>query len=99
MDVVMYCASALETYDSLTLSDQKQLLMEVATAGQKGFKINDRDALLLLRHLPNHKPVTALQAAFLRFVGVQLLCPGQESGFDFQREFEMARGMVGGTSP
>jgi len=32
--------------------------------------------------------------AFL-FVGVRLLLPGQESGFDFEREFELARGLVG----
>ncbi len=92
MDVVAYCASALETYASLTLSDQKQLLMEVATAGQKGLKINDPDALLHLRHLPNPKPVTALQAACLLFVGVKLLLPGEEAGFDFEREFAVARG-------
>jgi hypothetical protein len=96
MDVVTYCASALQTYASLSTSAQKQLLMEVASAGQKGLKINVPDALLQLRHLPNHKPVTALQAACLLFVGVQLLLPGQESGFDFQREFEMAKEVVGG---
>ena len=32
--------------------------------------------------------------ACLLAVGVPLL-PGQESGFDFQREFELARGLVG----
>jgi tetratricopeptide (TPR) repeat protein len=95
MDVVSYCASALQTYASLSPAAQKQLLMEVATAGQKGLKINDPAARIQLRHLPNHKPVTALQAACLLFVGVQLLLPGQESGFDFQREFEIARGLVG----
>lgn len=46
-------------------------------------------------HLPNPDPISALQAACLLFVGVQLLLPGQESGFDFQREFELARGLVG----
>ncbi len=95
MDVVTYCASALQTYASLSPAAQKQLLMEVATAGQKGLKINDTDARLQLRHLRNPKPVSALQAACLLFVGVQLLLPGQESGFDFQREFELARGLVG----
>jgi Flp pilus assembly protein TadD len=95
MDVAMYCASALETYGSLTPTDQKQLLMEVATAGQKGLKINDPDARLQLRHLPNSKPVSALHAACLLFVGVKLLMPGEDTGFDFEREFEVARGVVG----
>jgi hypothetical protein len=73
---------------------QKQLLLEVATAGQKGLKINAPDARLQLRHLPNSKPITALQAAWLLFVGVKLLLPGQEAGFDVEREFAVARGMV-----
>ena len=98
LDVVMYCASALETYASLTPADQKQLLLEVGTAGQKGLNINDPTARLQLRHLPNPKPVTALQAACLLFVGVKLLLPGEEAGFDFEREFEVARGVVGGES-
>ena len=70
--------------------------MEVATAGQKGLKINDPDTRLQLRHLPNSKPISALQAACLLFVGVKLLMPGQEAGFDFEREFEVARGGSGG---
>lgn len=70
--------------------------MEVATAGQKGLKINDPIARLQLRHLPNPEPISAFQAACLLFVGVQLLLPEEESGFDFQREFEMVRGLVGG---
>jgi tetratricopeptide (TPR) repeat protein len=94
MDVVSYCASALQTYASLSPAAQKQLLMEVATAGQKGLKINDPDTRFQLRHLPNPKPVSALQVACLLFVGVQLLVPGEDAGFDFQREFEMARGLV-----
>ena len=96
MDVVSYCASALQTYASLSPSAQKQLLMEVATAGQKGLKINDPAARLQLRHLPNPEPISALQAACLLFVGVQQLLPGEDAGFDFQREFEMAKGVVGG---
>ncbi len=73
MSVVTYCASALQTYASLSPAAQKQLLMEVATAGQKGLKINDPDARLQLRHLPNPEPITVLQAACLLFVGVRLL--------------------------
>jgi len=95
MDVVSYCSSALQTYASLSPAAQKQLLMEVATAGQKGLKINDPAARLQLRHL-NPEPISALQAACLLFVGVQLLLPGEDGGFDFQREFEIARGLVGG---
>jgi len=44
-----------------------------------------------LWHLP-----TALQAACILYVGVQLLPPGEDAGIDLAREYEMARGMVGG---
>jgi hypothetical protein len=95
MDVVMYCASALETYAALAQADQKQLLMEVATAGQKGLALNRPEAQLQLRHYRNGEPISHLQAACLLFVGLKLLLPDQESGFDFEREYRVAQGLVG----
>ena len=94
LDVVSYCASALQTYASLSPAAQQQLLMEVATAGPKGLKINDPAACFQLRHHPNPEHVSARQAACLFFVGVQLLLPGEDAGFDCEREFELARGLV-----
>ena len=44
-----------------------------------------------LWHLP-----TALQAACILYAGVQLLLPGEDAGIDLGREYEMARGVVGG---
>ncbi|MFN9071036.1 MAG: hypothetical protein ACK5WI_09190 [Cyanobacteriota bacterium] len=96
MDVVMYCASALETYGVLDPAAQKQLLMEVATAGQKGLALNRPEAQLQLRHYRNGDPISHLQAACLLFVGLKLLLPDQESGFDFEQEFGVAQGLVGG---
>jgi hypothetical protein len=95
MDVVMYCASALETYGALALAAQKQLLMEVATAGQKGLALNRPEAKLQLRHYRNGEPISHLQAACMLFVGLKLLLPDQESAFDFEREYGVARGLVG----
>ncbi len=95
MDVVMYCASALETYAALAPADQKQLLMEVATAGQKSLALNRPEAQLQLRHYKNGEPISHLQAACLLFVGLKLLLPDQESGFDFEREFGWRRGWWG----
>ncbi len=92
----MCCASALETYGALDPADQKRLLMEVATAGQKGLALNRPEAQLQLRHYRNGEPISHLQAACLLFVGLKLLLPDQESGFDFEREFGVARGSVAG---
>ncbi len=95
VDVVTYCASALEAYGALDAAGQKQLLMELATAGQKGVAFNWPEAQLQLRHYNNGEPISHLQAAYLLFVGLKLLMPGQEAGFDFEREFEVARGGSG----
>jgi hypothetical protein len=40
--------------------------------------------------------VSALQAACILYVGVQLLLPGQDAGIDLGMEYEMAKGMAGG---
>ncbi len=48
MDVVMVCTSALEVYGALDAAGQKQLLMEVATAGQKGWQDKIREMLAVL---------------------------------------------------
>jgi hypothetical protein len=87
MDVVMDCASALEAYGALDAACQRQLLMAVATAGQKGLALNTPEAQLQLRHYNNGEPISHLQLACLLFVGLKLLLPDQESGFDFEREY------------
>ncbi len=95
MDVVMYCASALETYGALAPAAQKQLLTEVATAGQMGLALNRPEAQLQLRRYRNGEPISHLQAACLLFVGLKLLLPDLVAGFDFARDFGVARGLVG----
>ena len=40
--------------------------------------------------------VSALQAACILYVGVQLLLPGQDAGIELGREYEMAKEMAGG---
>jgi hypothetical protein len=96
MDAVMYLSSALEAYQALDLSGQKQLLAEAAAVGQKGLAINDPSQEHHLRHYQGGSTVSALQVACILYVGVQLLLPGQDAGIDLAREYEMARGMVGG---
>ena len=43
----------------------------------------------------NGEPISHLQAACLLFVGLKLLLPDQESGFDFERKYGVAQGLVG----
>ncbi len=95
-DAVTYLRSALEAYQALDLNGQKQLLAEVAAIAQKGLAINDPQQTLHLRLYRGGRTVSALQAACILYAGVQLLLPREDAGIDLGREYEMARGMVGG---
>jgi tetratricopeptide (TPR) repeat protein len=95
MDAVMYLSSALETYRALKPTEQKQLLAEVVTLSQKGLAINNPDQKHLLRHYQGGTTVSALQAACIYYVGIQMLLPGQDAGIDLAKEYEMAQAMAG----
>ena len=96
LDAVIYLSSALKAYRALDLAGQKQLLAEAAAVGQKGLAINDPQQMHQLRHYKGGRTVSALQAACILYVGIQLLLPGEDAGIDLAREYELARGMVGG---
>ena len=80
MDAVMDLSSALETYRELDLVGQKQLLGEVTAISQKDLAINNLDQKHHLRQYRGGTTVSALQAACIFSLGVQLLLPGSESG-------------------
>jgi hypothetical protein len=92
----MYLSSALETYRALDIAGQKQLLVEVAAVGQKGLAIKNPDQRHHLQYYRGGTSVSALQAAYILYVGVQLLLPGQDAGIELGREYEMAKVMSGG---
>jgi Flp pilus assembly protein TadD len=95
MDAVEYLISALEAYRALELEGQKQLLAEVVALSQKGLAINDPNQKHQLRHYQGGSTVSALQAACIYYVGIQLLLPGQDAGIDLAREYALAQGMAG----
>lgn len=94
MDVVMYCAGALEAFGALDRQTQMQLLTEVAALGQKGLSINDPDETHHLNSYRGGKTVSAMQAACILFVGAKLLLPDQDTGLDFEKEYTMAQTMA-----
>jgi hypothetical protein len=77
------------------LASTDRALAEGAALGQKGLAINDPQQTLHLRHYRGGRTVSALQAACILYVGIQLLLPGEDAGIDLGREYEMAQGMVG----
>ena len=78
------------------LASTNRALAEVAAIAQTGLAINDPQQTLHLRLYCGDSTVSALQAACILYVGVQLLPPGEDAGIDPESEYEIARGLVGG---
>ena len=78
------------------LASTNRALAEVAAVAQKGLDINDHQQTLNLRLYRGGRTVSALQAACILYAGVQLLLPGEDAGIAPGREYEIARGLVGG---
>ena len=78
------------------LASTNRALAGVAAVAQKGLAINDPQQTLHLRLYRGGSTVSALQAACILYVGVQLLLPGEDAGIDLGREYALARGMAGG---
>jgi tetratricopeptide (TPR) repeat protein len=76
MDAVEYMISALKTYRALQPEGQKQLLAEVVALSQRGLAINDPNQRHTLSRYQGGSTVSALQAACIYYVGIQLLLPG-----------------------
>ena len=84
------------------LASTNRALAEMAAVAQKGLSINDPSQEHHLRHYKGGRTVSALQAACILYVGIQLLLPGEDAGIDLGREYEIARGWWGvetGLSP
>ena len=79
----------------LELEGQKQLLAEVVALSQRGLAINDPSQRHTLNRYGGGSTVSALQAACIYYVGVQLLLPGQDPGLDLGREYGLALGLAG----
>ncbi len=62
---------------------------------QRGLAINDPNQRHTLSRYQGGSTVSALQAACVYYVGIQLLLPGQDAGIDLGREYTLALGMEG----
>ena len=62
---------------------------------QRGLAINGPNQRHTLSRYQGGTTVSALQAACIYYVGIQLLLPGQDAGIDLGREYALALGMAG----
>jgi len=70
-------------------------LIEVLILNYRGLAINDPDQKHTLSHYRGGSTVSALEAACVYYVGVQLLLPGHDPGLDLGREYKLAQGIAG----
>ena len=93
-DVVMYIASALETFAELGPDKSRQITVEVAMKGQSGLDINDPEPNYTLTSLPGK--FSGMHLVSIMYAGFKALDPSIDAGIDLSAEYEAAKAMQRG---
>lgn len=93
-DVVMYIASALETFAELGPDKIRQITVEVAMKGQSGLDINDPEPKYTLTSLPGN--FSGMHLVSIMYAGFKALDPSIDAGIDLSAEYEAAKAMQRG---
>jgi len=89
-DVMMYIASALDTFDKLGPKKRQEIAFEIGLLGQRGLDINDPEQKYALRTLPGK--YSGLHLLALMYTAFKQIDPTINSGADFDAEYKMAVG-------
>jgi tetratricopeptide (TPR) repeat protein len=95
MDAVMYCVTALETFQTMTLEQVQKIGFEIAMLGTRGIDVNNPGTRYTLKNLPGE--YSGLNLLSIQYVAFKKFAPNQDIGFDLSREYEMALAMFGKT--
>lgn len=90
-DVMMYIASALDTFDKLGPKKRQEIAVEIALLGQCGFDIDDPEQKYALRTLPGK--FSGLHLLALMYTAFKQIDPTVNSGANFDAEYKMAVGV------
>jgi len=93
MDAVMYCANALEKFESMSPGEMQRIAAELAMLGSRGLDPNDATPKYSLRSLPGQ--FSALQLVSYLYVALKKIAPDQDIGFDLSAEYEAAIALHG----
>ena len=88
-DVMMYIASALETFAKLDVAKRQQVTLEIALKGQTGLDINDAEAKYTLKSLPGQ--FSGMHLVSIMYVGMKELDPDTDPGVDLSAEYDAAK--------
>lgn len=73
-----------------------KVTFEIAMLGMKGFDVNDPARKYRLRSLPGE--FSGLHLVCILDVGMKLVDPSADTGFDLSREYEEAKALFGATA-
>lgn len=86
---VKHCATAIKMFSALPVEKVKAITAEVSLLGRSGLDVNDPAKQYVLKNLPGS--FTGIELVCYLYVALQMLAPGTDVGFDFGREYEIAK--------
>lgn len=92
-DAVEYMIAAMKRFAELPREQVGRAAMEIAMLGQNGLEINNPQKRYTLTNLEGD--FSGLQLLSYMHVGMALLDPSVDCGSGLQREYEIAKGMIG----
>jgi tetratricopeptide (TPR) repeat protein len=90
-DVMMYIASALDTFETVGPAKTQQIAFEIAMKGQQGLDINDPDQKYTLNSLPGK--YSGMHLVSIMYAGMKAMDPDIETGIDLEAEYGAAMAM------
>ena len=90
-DVMMYIASAFQTFEKLGPQKRQAIALEIAMLGRNGLDINDPDDKYTLKSLPGK--FSGLRLLAIMYTAFRQIDPTMDTGADFSAEFKAATEM------
>ena len=93
-DAVFACIDAMRKLKDASQKEIAAVALEIAQLGQSGIKVNNPEVTYTIKSFPGN--FSGLALVCLLHVAVQKVSPGSDSGFDVQKEYEIAKGLFEG---
>lgn len=90
-DAVFYCIDALRKLKDLNKKEIAAIALEIAQLGQNGLSINDSKSTYTIKSLSGQ--FSGLALVCLLHTAIQKVSPESDSGFDVQKEYEIAKNL------
>ncbi|CRI66754.1 putative Tetratricopeptide TPR_2 repeat protein [Thiocapsa sp. KS1] len=90
-DATIYCLEALQRFATMSDAELAPLVMEMATLGEGGLKVNNPEIRYHLKLLPGD--FSGLEVVCMLHVGIKRFDPGADSGMDLDDEYAAALSM------